>query len=81
MARYFFDLREGTELFLDEDGVDCAGIGAAQELARKAASGLIASAVGGGEADYQAALAVRDDDGAPVFTLFFSSPVHCEFRD
>ncbi|UWU77853.1 hypothetical protein N2603_05120 [Bradyrhizobium huanghuaihaiense] len=65
MARYYFDLRDGTELFEDEEGVELPTLRAAEMEA--------ARALGGMARDYEPAsegrdmaIEVRNEEG-PLF--------------
>lgn len=63
--RYYFDLRDGTELFHDEEGVELPTLRAAEAEAARALGGMardLEPAADGRDM----ALEVRDEDG-PVF--------------
>jgi hypothetical protein len=38
MARFYFDVREGTRFFSDEEGVECPDLDAAERLAAESAA-------------------------------------------
>ena len=65
MARYYFDLREGTELFQDEEGVELPTLRAAEMEAARALGGLVRDHEPAGDAK-DMAIEVRNDEG-PLF--------------
>ena len=67
MARYYFDLREGTELFLDEDGVELPTLRAAQREAARAL-GAMAQELEPTAEGQDMSIEVRNEDG-PLFQV------------
>jgi len=67
MARYYFDLREGTELFLDEDGVELPTLRAAQMEAARAL-GAMAQELEPTAEGQDMSIEVRNEDG-PLFQV------------
>jgi len=67
MARYYFDLREGTELFPDEEGVELPSLRAAQLEAARSLSGMVQQLEPLAE-DGDMAIEVRNEDG-PLFQV------------
>jgi hypothetical protein len=72
MKRYYFDLREGDEIFPDEEGLELSTIEKAQEEAARSLADMARDAVrsrGSGPGQLMA-IEVRDESG-PVFNLKF----------
>ncbi|MBR1174351.1 hypothetical protein JQ617_10340 [Bradyrhizobium sp. KB893862 SZCCT0404] len=67
MARYYFDLREGAELFPDEDGVELPTLRAAEMEAARAL-GAMTQELDPTAEDRDIAIEVRNDDG-PLFQV------------
>jgi len=67
MARYYFDLREGTELFPDEDGVELPTLRAAQMEAARAL-GAMAQELEPTAEGQDMSIEVRNEDG-PLFQV------------
>ena len=72
MVHYYFDLRDGEELTIDEEGLELRDVQAVQKEAALVLSGF-ARDVGSfnGAQSHQMAIAVRDEDG-PVMEVRFS---------
>jgi hypothetical protein len=72
MALYYFDLRDGEELALDEEGLELRNMRAVQEEAARALAGFAYDAMrlDGGQSQHMA-IAVRDEHG-PVMEVKFS---------
>lgn len=73
MARYYFDLRDGDELIVDEEGLELRDTRAVQREAALSVSGFARDGVGrfNGAQSLQMAIAVRDEHG-PVMEVKFS---------
>lgn len=72
MALYYFDLRDGEELALDEEGLELRTIRAVQEEAARALAGFAHDAARlDGAQSQQMAIEVRDEHG-PVMEVKFS---------
>ncbi|MET4033060.1 hypothetical protein ABIB94_009091 [Bradyrhizobium sp. JR7.2] len=75
MRRYYFDIREGDEIFLDEEGLELSTIEKVQEEAARSLADMARDAVRtlGGNSQ-QISIEVRDD-GGPVLQLKFTFEV------
>ncbi|SFJ72301.1 hypothetical protein SAMN05216525_13338 [Bradyrhizobium sp. Gha] len=62
MARYYFDLRDGAELFRDEEGVELPTVRAAEVEAVRALGGLVRDVEPAAEGR-DMIIDVRNDDG------------------
>ena len=72
MARYFFDLRDGEELVVDEEGMELRDMRAAQGEAARALAGFAWDAMRlDGAQGQQMAIVVRDEHG-PMMEVRFS---------
>jgi len=67
MARYYFDLREGVELYPDEDGVELPSLRAAEMEAARAL-GAMAQELEPTAEGRDIAIEVRNEDG-PLFQV------------
>ncbi|WP_063694839.1 DUF6894 family protein [Bradyrhizobium stylosanthis] len=67
MARYYFDLRDGTELFPDEEGVQLLTLQAAEMEAMRALGGMVQQLEPKAEGR-DMAIEVRNEDG-PLFQV------------
>ncbi|MBP2428404.1 hypothetical protein ABIF38_008305 [Bradyrhizobium japonicum] len=65
--KYYFDLRDGCGLALDEEGLVLSDLAAVQEEAARALADMVRDSVRGHNFD-QIAIEVRDDDG-PVLEV------------
>jgi hypothetical protein len=76
MMRYFFDLRDGDELAVDEEGVELPNMQRVQEEAASSlaelARGHVLEAVTDGANDM--AIEVRDEDGPLMKVTFLFGP-------
>ena len=73
MPRYYFDLRDGDDVSLDDEGLELPSIERVQEEAARSIADMVRDAVrkdrnGAGQ---QMAVEVRDDDG-PVLQVRFT---------
>ncbi|WFU58256.1 hypothetical protein QA639_12440 [Bradyrhizobium pachyrhizi] len=67
MTRYYFDLRDGGGLAIDEEGMEMSSFGAVQEEAARALADVIRDSFRGHNF-HQIAIEVRDNDG-PVLEV------------
>jgi hypothetical protein len=77
MTRYYFDIREGSQLAPDEEGLELSSLQKVQEEAARSLADMARDSVRS-EPDGQAhdmAIEVRDGDG-PVMQVTFSYKVH-----
>ena len=71
MARYYFDLRDGDELAVDDEGFELPDLEAVQREAVRSLGDLTRDAAGESICDLaDMAIEVRDDDG-PVMQVMF----------
>jgi hypothetical protein len=72
MKRYYFDIREGTEIFPDEEGLELSTIEKVQEEAALSLADMARDAVRSKKSNIrqEMAIEVRDDHG-PVLQLKF----------
>jgi uncharacterized protein DUF6894 len=72
MARYYFDLHDGNELIVDEEGIELLGIGAVQEEAARALASLAWDSVRElrGARTAQMTVEVRDNIGSLMRVSF-----------
>lgn len=72
MAVYYFDIRDGDGLVVDEEGLELHDIGAAQDEAARAVGGFAWDAARQhGGPDHRMTIEVRDANG-PVLEVKFS---------
>ncbi|MEY9161844.1 DUF6894 family protein [Bradyrhizobium japonicum] len=75
MRRYYFDIREGDEIFPDEEGLEFSTIEKVQEEAARSLADMARDAVRTpGDGGHQMSIEVRDD-GGPVLQLKFTFEV------
>jgi hypothetical protein len=76
MPRYYFDLRDGDEVALDEEGLELSDMHAVQAEAAKSLADMAREAVHGATftAAHSMAIEVRDDVG-PVMQVKFTFEV------
>ena len=75
MRRYYFDIREGDEIFSDEEGLELSTIEKVQEEAARSLADMARDAVRTlGASSQQMSIEVRDDSG-PVLHLKFTFAV------
>ena len=75
LSRYFFHLRDGVDLLLDEEGRECADIAVAAALALEDARSIISDEVLGGLVDLDRHLDIETADGAVAHRLEFRDAV------
>ena len=76
MARYFMNLRDGTEELLDPEGVDCDSLEALRKAVLAAVRDLMSGDVKGGLIDLRFRIDAEDADGVIVYTLPFKHAVN-----
>ena len=69
MKRFFFHLKKGDELILDDDGTELPDIAAAMLEALLAARELLADAIQAGEQKVAEALVIADEAGRTLEVL------------
>ena len=69
MARYFFHLRDGTDILLDPEGLELPDQQAIEACALKAARDTLSHDVKAGCLDFRPRLEVEDQDGKVVHRL------------
>ena len=72
MVHYFFDLRDGDELVVDEEGLELRNMNAVQEEAARTLAGLTSDSVRSfyGAGSHQMAIEVRDNLGSVMKVWF-----------
>ncbi|MGN8545352.1 hypothetical protein [Bradyrhizobium sp. CCBAU 53421] len=73
MKRYFFDIREGDELAVDEEGILLPDIEAAEIEAAKSLADVVRDRAGA-NTSRQVTIEVRDESGAAVAELSLQRP-------
>ena len=76
MARYYMQLRDGTEHLLDPEGIEYADIDALKKKVLVAVRGLISEDVKSGVIDLRFRIDAEDRDGVIVYTLDFADAVN-----
>lgn len=70
MSRYFFHVRDGSNLLPDEEGEELSSLDAARDLARESAREILSEAALSGRAtDLNQQIEVTDEAGQTVLTL------------
>ena len=72
--RYFFDIRDGDEIAVDEEGMVLASVQAVQEEAARSLAGIAQDAVWASASGHHMAIEVRDEAG-PVLQATFTFAV------
>jgi len=75
LSRYFFHLRDGVDLLLDEEGRECDSVAVAEGLALEDARSILSEEVQGGLLDLDRHLDVETADGRVVHRLEFRDAV------
>ncbi|NEU99136.1 hypothetical protein FNJ47_25740 [Bradyrhizobium sp. UFLA 03-164] len=70
MTRYYFDLRDGDDLAIDEEGLEMPNLAAVREEAARTLADMVRDSITGQNLD-QIAVEVRDDNG-PVLDGAFA---------
>ena len=76
MARYFMQLRGGSDEVLDRDGMECASLAALREMVLFTARDLIATDVRLGLVDFRLRIDAEDERGDIVHTLHLKQAVN-----
>ena len=76
MARYYMQLRDGTEQLLDPDGIEYADMDALRKSVLIAVRDLITGDVKSGVIDLRFRVDAEDRDGVIVYTLDFAEAVN-----
>jgi hypothetical protein len=76
VARYYMQLRDGTDHLLDPDGIEYADIDALKKKVLVAVRELISEDVKGGLIDLRFRIDAEDRDGVIVYTLDFADAVN-----
>ncbi len=76
MARYYMQLRDGTDHLLDPDGIEYADIDVLKKKVLVAVRELISEDVKGGVIDLRFRIDAEDRDGMIVYTLDFADAVN-----
>ncbi|MDH2357091.1 hypothetical protein ABIB90_008168 [Bradyrhizobium sp. JR4.1] len=69
MARFYFHLRAGDEITLDEEGTELPDLSAAEGEAVLVARELLAEAIKSGTPDVSEVLVIADEVGRPLSTV------------
>ncbi|TYL72552.1 DUF6894 family protein [Bradyrhizobium cytisi] len=69
MGRFYFHLRAGDEITLDEEGTELPDLPAAEGEAVLAARELLAEAIKSGTPDVSEVLVITDEVGRPLGTV------------
>ena len=75
MARYFLQLRDGTEQMLDPEGIEYADMDVLKKKVLIAVRDLISEDVKGGVIDLRFRIDAEDRNGVIVYTLGFAEAV------
>ncbi|MTV13020.1 MULTISPECIES: hypothetical protein [Bradyrhizobium] len=70
MPRYYFDLKDGNGIVVDEEGMDLRDLEAAQNEAALSLAGMARDAVATAHRAEQMEIGVRDDNGAVMLVRF-----------
>ena len=76
MARYYMQLRDGTEHLLDPEGIEYADIDELKKKVLIAVRGLMSEDIKGGVIDLRFRIDAEDRDGIIVYTLAFAEAVN-----
>jgi hypothetical protein len=75
MARYYMQLRDGTEHLLDPDGIESADLDELKKKVLIAVRGLMSEDIKGGVVDLRFRIDAEDREGIIVYTLAFAEAV------
>jgi len=75
MARYYMQLRDGTDHLLDPDGIESADLDELKKKVLIAVRGLMSEDIKGGVVDLRFRIDAEDREGIIVFTLAFAEAV------
>jgi hypothetical protein len=76
VARYYMQLRDGTDHLLDPDGIEYADIDVLKKKVLRAVRELISEDVKGGVIDLRFRIDAEDRDGLIVYTLDFADALN-----
>jgi hypothetical protein len=76
VARYFMNLRDGTEELLDPDGVEHASLEALRKAVLVAVRDLMSGDMRDGVIDFRFRIDAEDEDGVIVYSLPFKHAVN-----
>jgi hypothetical protein len=76
VARYYMQLRDGTEHLLDPEGIEYADIDELKKKVLIAVRGLMSEDIKGGVIDLRFRIDAEDRDGIIVYTLAFAEAVN-----
>jgi len=69
VGRFYFHLRAGDELLIDDEGADLPDLSAARREAAQAARELLAEAIRAGKEEIPEAFVIADEDGRTLDTI------------
>jgi hypothetical protein len=75
MARYYMQLRDGTDHLLDPDGIESADLDELKKKVLIAVRGLMSEDIKGGVVDLRFRIDAEDREGLIVYTLAFAEAV------
>jgi hypothetical protein len=81
MARFFFDVINGTGLVQDEEGQDLPGLPAARDVAIEGARSIIQDDISMGFIDLAGRIEVRDEDRRRLLSISFRDVVELRGLD
>jgi len=80
MSRYYFHIRHGSELIIDDEGQDFPDDEAARAEAAESVHEILAEAIRSQSADMPEAIVVADEDGREVASVSFADAVPAEMK-
>jgi hypothetical protein len=69
MGHFYFHLRAGDQLILDDEGLDLPDVSAARREAMQSAREILAAAIRGGQAKVPDAFVISDEVGRTLDTV------------
>ena len=81
MPHYYFHLRHGSQLIIDDEGQDFPDENAARAEAAKSVHELLAEAIRSDHADVPEAMVIADEDGREVASVPFADAVPAELKE
>ncbi len=73
MGRFYFHIRSGEQVIIDQEGMDLPDDSAARQEARAAARQILAEAIRSGREDTPQEFVITDNEGRELETLPFAS--------
>jgi hypothetical protein len=73
MARFFFHLRDGSDILLDPEGIELPDLAAVRKAALVTARDMLSHGIKEGVLDTHFRVEVEDEAGAVLYRLPFSS--------